>query len=55
MSESLFIRHLIHRIMNGEVRIPSFQLGFVWDADRFRRLCLCVGDFDRVFSDEGSF
>ena len=30
----LSIRRLIERVTSGEIRIPSFQRGFVWDAER---------------------
>jgi len=28
------IRRVIEQILNGEIRIPSFQRGFVWDSER---------------------
>jgi len=28
------IRRVIEKVMTGEIRIPSFQRGFVWDAER---------------------
>ncbi|MEC4273419.1 DUF262 domain-containing protein [Adlercreutzia sp. R25] len=31
--ESLTIRRIIDKITGGEIRIPSFQRGFVWDED----------------------
>ncbi|MBW4715760.1 DUF262 domain-containing protein [Saccharothrix obliqua] len=31
---SLSIREVIERVTSGRLRIPSFQRGFVWDADR---------------------
>ena len=34
MAEPMFIGELIAKIMDGNIRIPSFQRGFVWDADR---------------------
>lgn len=30
----LSIRNLIDRVERGEIRIPAFQRGFVWDAER---------------------
>lgn len=30
----LSIRRIIEQVMNGQIRIPSFQRGFVWDAER---------------------
>ena len=30
----LSIRQLIEQIQAGNIRIPAFQRGFVWDADR---------------------
>jgi hypothetical protein len=38
MAEPLFINELIQQILNGNVRIPSFQRGFIWDADRVAHL-----------------
>ncbi|MGA8573460.1 MAG: DUF262 domain-containing protein [Desulfobaccales bacterium] len=38
MAEPLFINEIISQIMNGNIRIPSFQRGFVWDADRVAHL-----------------
>jgi uncharacterized protein with ParB-like and HNH nuclease domain len=32
--ESLSIRELIDLVTRGQVRIPAFQRGFVWDSDR---------------------
>jgi len=34
MAEPLFINELIQKVHAGQIRIPSFQRGFVWDADR---------------------
>lgn len=31
--EGLSIRKIIERISSGEIRIPSFQRGYVWDSD----------------------
>ena len=31
--DSLSIRKIIDKISNGEIRIPSFQRGFVWEPD----------------------
>lgn len=31
--DSLSIRRIIDKIANGEIRIPSFQRGFVWEPD----------------------
>ena len=31
--DNLTIRKVIDKISSGEIRIPSFQLGFVWDSD----------------------
>lgn len=33
-----FIRQLIEAVSDGRVRIPAFQRGFVWDADRVAQL-----------------
>jgi hypothetical protein len=33
MAEGLSIRKVIERISSGEIRIPAFQRGFVWDAE----------------------
>ncbi|MGE4279513.1 MAG: DUF262 domain-containing protein [Magnetospirillum sp.] len=38
MAEPIFIHELIARIMDGNIRIPSFQRGFVWDSDRIAHL-----------------
>jgi hypothetical protein len=38
MAEPIFINELIAKIMDGNIRIPSFQRGFVWDADRISHL-----------------
>src|SRR5947209_14846370 len=38
MAEPVFISQMMSRILNGEVRIPSFQRGFIWDADRVAHL-----------------
>jgi uncharacterized protein with ParB-like and HNH nuclease domain len=38
MAEPLFINELIHQVLNGNIRIPSFQRGFVWDSDRVSHL-----------------
>ncbi|WP_197062874.1 DUF262 domain-containing protein [Hymenobacter sp. APR13] len=38
MAEPLFIPELIQKINNGNIRIPSFQRGFIWDADRVSHL-----------------
>ncbi|MBZ4410569.1 DUF262 domain-containing protein [Myxococcus sp. XM-1-1-1] len=32
--EELSIRNIINMIVNGEVRIPAFQRGFVWEPER---------------------
>lgn len=32
------IRHLVSSVLEGRVRIPAFQRGFVWDADRVAKL-----------------
>ena len=32
----LFIKDLINDLERGRIRVPSFQRGFVWDADRVR-------------------
>lgn len=34
MSESLTIRKLIERVSSGDIRIPAFQRGFVWNSDQ---------------------
>jgi uncharacterized protein with ParB-like and HNH nuclease domain len=31
---SLAIRRLLERVASGQIRIPAFQRGFVWDMDR---------------------
>jgi uncharacterized protein with ParB-like and HNH nuclease domain len=28
------IRQAIEKVLNGQLRIPAFQRGFVWDAER---------------------
>jgi len=38
MADPLFINDLIAQIVRGHLRIPSFQRGFVWDADRVAHL-----------------
>lgn len=38
MAEPLFINELIQKVHAGQVRIPSFQRGFVWDSDRVAHL-----------------
>lgn len=38
VAEPMFIGELITKIMDGNIRIPSFQRGFVWDADRVAHL-----------------
>lgn len=38
MAEPIFINDLIQKILKGNIRIPSFQRGFVWDADRVAHL-----------------
>lgn len=38
MADPLFINDLIAQIVHGRLRIPSFQRGFVWDADRVAHL-----------------
>ena len=38
MSDQLFIPELIRQVLAGNIRIPSFQRGFVWDADRVAHL-----------------
>ncbi len=32
--DHLFIRELVRRVINGQLRVPAFQRGFVWDANR---------------------
>jgi hypothetical protein len=34
MAEPLTIRRLIDRITSGDIRIPAFQRGYVWNADQ---------------------
>ncbi|CAM4455374.1 DUF262 domain-containing protein [Paenibacillus macerans] len=34
MSEGLTIRQIVENIQRGQIRIPAFQRGFVWDANR---------------------
>jgi len=34
MADGLSIRKVIERITSGSIRIPAFQRGFVWDAER---------------------
>ncbi|MEY8236190.1 hypothetical protein AALA36_10695 [Lachnospiraceae bacterium 66-29] len=31
--EGISIRKIIDKITSGEIRIPSFQRGFVWEED----------------------
>jgi hypothetical protein len=38
MAEPLFINELIQKVHAGQIRIPSFQRGFVWDSDRVAHL-----------------
>lgn len=38
MADPLFIQELVNKIAAGQIRIPSFQRGFVWDADRVAHL-----------------
>jgi hypothetical protein len=38
MAEPLFINELIQKVNAGQIRIPSFQRGFVWDSDRVAHL-----------------
>lgn len=38
MADPLFINEIIANVLNGNIRIPSFQRGFVWDADRVAHL-----------------
>jgi hypothetical protein len=38
MAEPIFIGELISKLMDGNIRIPSFQRGFIWDADRVAHL-----------------
>lgn len=32
--ESLTIREIVDTILRGQLRIPAFQRGFVWEPDR---------------------
>jgi hypothetical protein len=34
MADGLTIRQIVELVLNGQIRIPSFQRGFVWDAER---------------------
>lgn len=38
MADPLFINELVQKVNDGQIRIPSFQRGFVWDADRVAHL-----------------
>lgn len=38
MAEPMFIGEMITKILDGNIRIPSFQRGFIWDADRVAHL-----------------
>lgn len=38
MADQLFIQELVAQVNSGNIRIPSFQRGFVWDADRVAHL-----------------
>lgn len=38
MSDTIFIDELISEIEKGNIRIPSFQRGFVWDGERVAKL-----------------
>lgn len=38
MADPLFISDLISKVLSGQIRIPSFQRGFVWDAERVAHL-----------------
>lgn len=38
MAEPLFINELLAKVIDGNIRIPSFQRGFVWDSDRVAHL-----------------
>ena len=38
MAEPMFINEIITKILDGNIRIPSFQRGFVWDSDRVAHL-----------------
>jgi hypothetical protein len=33
MAESMTIRVIVERLMSGQIRVPAFQRGFVWDTD----------------------
>jgi uncharacterized protein with ParB-like and HNH nuclease domain len=43
------IRDLIHRVLQGLIRIPNFQRGFVWDSDAVAFL------FDTIYKGYPSF
>jgi uncharacterized protein with ParB-like and HNH nuclease domain len=30
----IFISQIIEKVLSGQIRIPTFQRGFVWDADK---------------------
>ena len=32
--ETITIREIIDRVLRGQIRIPAFQRGFVWEPDR---------------------
>jgi uncharacterized protein with ParB-like and HNH nuclease domain len=32
--EAIFIREIIEQVQRGQIRIPEFQRGFVWEPDR---------------------
>lgn len=34
MAESLTIRKMIDRIASGDIRIPAFQRGYVWEPSQ---------------------
>lgn len=38
MADPFFINDLVQHIVAGNLRIPSFQRGFIWDADRVAHL-----------------
>lgn len=38
MADQMFIHELISSIMSGNIRIPSFQRGFVWDPEQVAHL-----------------
>jgi hypothetical protein len=38
MADPIFINELVQKVHAGQLRIPSFQRGFVWDADRVAHL-----------------